>query len=159
MDLTFQINVEEKFNVRSAAVIKYNYYYLIGKRDDKDYYSIPGGRINFGEDSKRAVIRELKEELNFDVSLDNIKLVRIIENFFYFKDNTKYHEYLFIYEIEGAKEMFLRGNFINLENPNMHMLWYKKEDFLKLNIKPDLIKEIVFDNTFKHIIFKEEKTS
>ena len=90
MDLTFQINVEEKFNVRSAAVIKYNDYYLIGKRDDKDYYSIPGGRINFGEDSKRAVIRELKEELNFDVSLDNIKLVRIIENFFYFKDNTKF---------------------------------------------------------------------
>ena len=149
MDLSFKVSDNEKFNVRSAAIIRYNDYYLISKREDKDYYSIPGGRINYGEDSKTAVLRELKEELNWNIS--DAKLVRIIENFFTFKDGTKFHEYLFIYLIDAKEEYFAKGNFINLENPLMHMQWYKKDDYLNLDIRPSLIKDIIVDENFKHI--------
>ena len=152
MDLSFKISDNEKFNVRSAAVIRCNDNYLISKREDKDYYSIPGGRINFGEDSKCAILRELKEELDWDTP--DAKLVRIIENFFTFKDGVFFHEYLFIYLIDVPEGYFMRGNFINLENSLMHMEWYKKDDYKKLNIRPNLIKDIIDDDSFKHIILR-----
>ena len=152
MDLTFKISDNEKFNVRSAAVIRSNDNYLISKREDKDYYSIPGGRINFREDSKSAILRELKEELDWNIP--DAKLVRIIENFFTFKDGVFFHEYLFIYLIDVPEGYFMKGNFINLENPLMHMEWYKKDDYKKLDIRPNLIKDIVDDEEFKHIILR-----
>lgn len=154
MDLTFKIDEYSKFNVRTAALIHYQDNYFISKREDKNYYSLPGGRINYYEDSKTAILRELKEELNWDLSCYKIKLVRLIENFFTYADNTKFHEYLFIYEIEVSEEYFKKGNFINLENPRMHMEWYKKEDFLKLNIKPN-IEDVIKDSNLKHLIITE----
>ena len=78
MDLSFKINEQEVFNVRSAALIRHNDYYFISKREDKDYYSIPGGRINYGEDSKSAILRELKEELNWNINPADVKLVHVI---------------------------------------------------------------------------------
>lgn len=155
MDLSFKISKQEVFNVRSAALIRHNDYYFISKREDKDYYSIPGGRINYGEDSKSAILRELKEELNWHINPDDTELVRIIENFFTFKDNVKFHEYLFIYEINISDEYFNQGNFINLENPLMHMEWYQKSDYLNLDIRPSIIKDIITDNNFKHLIIKD----
>lgn len=155
MDLTFEVEQNAKLNVRVAALIHYQDNYFISKREDKDYYSLTGGRINYFEDSKTAILRELKEELDWNIASSNIKLVRVIENFFTYLDGTKFHEYLFIYDISVGEEYFQKGNFINLENPHMHMLWYPKEDFLKLNIKPDIIKSIITDDTLKHQIITE----
>lgn len=152
MDLTFKVGENERFNVRSAAIIRHQDNYLISKRNDKDYYSILGGRINFGEDSKAAVLREIREELGWDLS--DAKLVRIMENFFSYSDGTKFHEYLFVYLMNVSEEYFKKGDFINLENPNMHMLWYKKEDYLKLNIKPLVIKDVLESPDFEHLVVR-----
>lgn len=152
MDLTFKVGENERFNVRSAAIIRHQDNYLISKRNDKDYYSILGGRINFGEDSKAAVLREIREELGWDLS--DAKLVRIMENFFSYSDGTKFHEYLFVYLMNVSEEYFKKGDFVNLENPNMHMLWYTKEDYLKLNIKPLVIKDVLESPDFEHLVVR-----
>lgn len=154
MDLTFKLENKRIFNVRSVALLKFKEHYLLSKREDKDYYSIPGGRITYNEDSKEAVLRELREELGWQIQPNIAKLIRIIENFYYYKDNTYFHEYLFVYLIEVSQEIFNKGDFINLENPLMHMEWHAKKDFLKLNIKPNIIKDID-DTSLKHIINKE----
>ena len=151
IDLTFKVSEKEKFNVRSAAIIKYQDNYLISKREDKDYYSITGGKVTFGEDSKTAILRELKEELDFDIARSDARLVRIIENFYTYNDGTKFHEYLFVYLIELGKEYFEKGNFINKENTLMHMIWFKENVFLFLNIKPQILKDVVENKEFKHI--------
>ena len=151
IDLTFKVSEKEKFNVRSAAIIKYQDNYLISKREDKDYYSITGGKVTFGEDSKTAILRELKEELDFDIARSDARLVRIIENFYTYNDATKFHEYLFVYLIELGKEYFEKGDFINKENTLMHMIWFKENVFLNLNIKPQILKDVVENKEFKHI--------
>ena len=155
MDLTFKISDKEKFNVRTAAIIKYNNYYLISKREDKDYYSLVGGRILFNEDSKEAIIREIKEELNWDIDSKDVKLIRIIENFYTYLDGARFHEYLFVYLIDVHNPDWMIQDFINLENPRMHMKWYNKENCLKLNIKPSILKDVLNDDAFKHLIIKE----
>lgn len=155
MDLTFKVSDKEKFNVRCAAMIRCNDFYLVSKREDKDYYSLPGGRINFKEDSKTGILRELNEELDYNIAPSDAKLVRMIENFFSFKDETFFHEYLFVYLIDVSEEYLEKGNFINLENTHMHMEWYSTSDFKKLAIRPDELKDILDDDTFKHLIIKK----
>ena len=55
-----------RFNARSSAII-YNrdktMVLLFSVGDDRDFYMLPGGRINYFENSKDAIIREIKEEL------------------------------------------------------------------------------------------------
>lgn len=154
-DLTFKIEDNKTFNVRSAGILRYQDKILLSKRSDKDYYSLPGGRISFNEESSMALKRELKEELGWDIKIDDLKLLRIIENFFTYKDATNFHEILFIYEIPISKKYFDIGNFINLENPQMQMLWVNIDEFLSLNIKPSLVKSIINNSEFAHIILKE----
>jgi 8-oxo-dGTP diphosphatase len=36
------------------------------KNPDKDKWCLPGGKVNPGESSRQAIIREIKEELNLD---------------------------------------------------------------------------------------------
>jgi len=39
-------------------------------KGDREYYVIPGGTIEEGEEPEEAAIREIKEETNFDVDIE-----------------------------------------------------------------------------------------
>lgn len=154
MDISFKIE-DEVFNVRTSAFIKHNDEILVSVHKEKDYVSLPGGRIKLNEASNKALVRELKEELNYDIREEELKLVRIVENFFTNISGKKYHEYLFIYEI-NLDDKYYNGNFKNLENEEITMSWMKEEEFILHNVKPGICKGIVADNTFKHIILNEK---
>lgn len=80
MDLDFS-NENNRFNARVAAIIynKDKTKVLLFKVDDgRDFYMLPGGRIEFNEDSNQAIKREIKEELGWDL---DYKLCSIQENF------------------------------------------------------------------------------
>ena len=59
------------------------------------FYRPIGGTVEFGENSKSTLIRELKEELNQDV--EDPSLIAVIENIFGTEDDMG-HEIDFIYE-------------------------------------------------------------
>lgn len=61
-----------------------------------------GGKIKTGETSEQAVIREYKEELDIDISID--RLLWIAENFFEF-NGVKYHEFNFTYLINMGQDV------------------------------------------------------
>ena len=98
---------------------------------------------------------ELKEELNYDIRQEELKIVRIVENFFTYKDGRVFHEYLFIYELTIDDSIY-NGDFKNLENENITMNWMKEEAFILYNVKPGLCKGIIADNSLKHIILNEK---
>ena len=62
MDLTLDVE-DYKLNIRSAGVIIHNNKILTHKNVNKNHYSLPGGRVEIGENSEETVIRELHEEL------------------------------------------------------------------------------------------------
>lgn len=68
MDLNFEID-NIKFNARASAIIynKDRTKVLLFKIIDRDYFMIPGGRIEIYEDSLNAIKREIKEETGFDL--------------------------------------------------------------------------------------------
>ena len=70
MNLDFRNN-NYRFNAR-ASVIIFNAdktkILLFRVEDGRDYYMLPGGRIEIFEDSKSAIAREVREELGISES-------------------------------------------------------------------------------------------
>lgn len=58
-----------KIIVASGPVIIKDGKLLVSKDNKDDFYKIPGGRINFGEELEETCIREVKEETNADIEL------------------------------------------------------------------------------------------
>ena len=85
------------FNFRVCSLIIHNGRLLCHKTHSDNYYAIPGGRVKTGEDTKKAIIREIKEELGKDIHIQYLS--GVVENFFNLKGN-KFHELLFIYNCE-----------------------------------------------------------
>lgn len=71
MDLKIKTETEE-FHGRTCGIIKQENKFLIMRVNKTSYFHIPGGHIEIGEDSKEAVIREIKEEIGCDVQEANL---------------------------------------------------------------------------------------
>ena len=71
-----------------------NHLLVFPLHDEQHGYRIPGGGIDFGEQSKKAAIREIREELNAEMR--NIYLLDVIENIFTYMGQVG-HEVVFLY--------------------------------------------------------------
>lgn len=61
--------------VKVGAIITRNNKLLLEKSIDKDRYNIPGGVLEPNESLKKALIRELEEELSVHVSAKDLKIL------------------------------------------------------------------------------------
>ena len=104
MDISFKTELG-KFNYRVCGIIIRNNKVLAMRDNHADYYYFPGGRVQFGEESDKAILRELYEELEV-----NAKIVRplwLVQSFFN-EDALKidFHE-LCIYYLIDVSETYL----------------------------------------------------
>lgn len=64
----------------------------------QNYYCRPiGGGIEYGESSRDAVVRELREELGVEV--ENLQLLGVLENIFIY-EGRQGHEIVFVFDAE-----------------------------------------------------------
>ena len=64
--------MEEKPRIGSAAVIQKQDKFLLIERNKENlrgYWVLPGGKVEYGENIKQTVIREVKEETNLNIEL------------------------------------------------------------------------------------------
>lgn len=152
MDISVELE-NYKLNVRTCAFIRCKGEILVCEHKNKNYYSLPGGRVKVGEDSKEALLRELKEELNYDLGENDLRITRVIENFFVSKGQNV-HEYLFVYLCDLDESLY-NGDFKNLENENITMNWVKEEAFILFDVEPGVIKGIISNPNVEHIVLKD----
>lgn len=152
MDISVELE-NYKLNVRTCAFIRCKGEILVCEHKNKNYYSLPGGRVKVGEDSKEALLRELKEELNYDLGENDLRITRVIENFFV-SEGQNVHEYLFVYLCDLDESLY-NGDFKNLENENITMNWVKEEAFILFDVEPGVIKGIISNPNVEHIVLKE----
>ena len=156
MDLDFQKD-EFRFNARVSAII-YNKdkskILLFKVEDGRDYYLLPGGRVGINEDSKTAIIREIKEQLNFDLDLE---LCSIQENFVK-KDNKDIMQYCFCYKAIYNQEID-NESFKCLDNGGQTFHWINIDELDNIKLLPKTCKNLIKTNDMliKHIIEKEFK--
>ena len=145
MDLTIEIE-NYKLNIRAAGIIEHNGKILLHKEEDTDHYALIGGRIKIGEDSEKAVKREIEEELGKKVKTTGY--IATIENFFEEK-GQKYHEILFVHKAEfiNEEDKKIEETLKNVEGKEkLHYEWIEISKMNEYKILPGIIKEIIKEN-------------
>src|ERR1700712_1096108 len=78
-----------RYQLRAAAVIIDDGAILLHHVEGEPEWTLPGGRVEVGEEGAQAVVREIREELEADVSCG--PLLYVVENFFSYA-GVAYHE-------------------------------------------------------------------
>ena len=147
MDLTIDIE-DYKLNIRAACIINHNNKILVHKSDGKDHFCLIGGRVELGENSQDTIKREIKEELGKEVEIKGY--ISTVENFFKF-EGSKYHEYMFIYEVEFKedKDKLIEDTLKNVEGKEyLKYFWLDADKISDYDIKPKVIKDILIEKKF-----------
>jgi ADP-ribose pyrophosphatase YjhB (NUDIX family) len=80
---------DRTFLFRTVGIMIHDGKVLLHRAATDDFWSLPGGRVEFLERAETAIVREMQEELGVDVNVD--RLVWVVENFFGM-NGTAYHE-------------------------------------------------------------------
>jgi 8-oxo-dGTP pyrophosphatase MutT (NUDIX family) len=99
------------------------------KAKDEIFYRPLGGGIEFGERGEDAVRRELKEEINVDIT--DLKYLGMLENIFTFNEGT-YHEVVMVYdgaliEPELYEQDMIQGKEAN--GDDIRAMWKAMDEF------------------------------
>ena len=141
-----------RFNARASVVIynKDKTKVLLFKIIDRDYFMLPGGRIEFFEDSKSAIKREIKEETGFDLEYE---LCSIQENFVE-KGNKKIMQYCFCYK-SVYNEDIIQEEFICNDNKTQRFYWIDINDLQNYKLLPNSTYALIKNSeNIIHIIEK-----
>lgn len=136
-----------KFKMRVSGIIIKNNKLLTEKYSD-DKYCLPGGYVNLGETTDKAILREIKEEMNVDVKID--EYLGVVENFFNSIRIGKTHGIDFYYKLKTLEslpnedfEKFEVDDGIEITHKYK---WINIEDLNNYNLVPNIIKEKIINN-------------
>lgn len=132
MDLTIPIG-NSVLNIRVAVLVETPKGFVLEK-STLGFYFLVGGRVQVGETSLEAAKREVQEELG--ISLENLKLKAIIENFFSETENTsgkQVQEICFVYRSE-VKDSLEMGELFAVLTP---------EQINSIDFRPTILKTVL----------------
>jgi 8-oxo-dGTP pyrophosphatase MutT (NUDIX family) len=98
---------------------------------DEHFFRPLGGGIEFGENSRETVCRELLEEVNLALDEESLRYLGALENIFVY-NGTPGHEIVIIYdgalkESEGYERAEILGKELNGEN--IRAVWKSLDEF------------------------------
>ncbi|SRR5579883_379290 len=111
----------------------------------QDYYWRPlGGGVEFGEHSRDAVIREIREETGEEI--ENVRLLHVIESFFE-ADGKPEHEIVFVYDAEFVNRSLYDGIVECFEKPigRFTACWKTPQEIADLEerLVPEALKQLL----------------
>ena len=74
------VDARRGFKVRSAGIAVRDGRVLLHSMPGRDYWMAPGGGVRFGETTRDAIAREIREELGVDATVG--RLLWVVEHFF-----------------------------------------------------------------------------
>lgn len=101
------------------------------KVKEEYFYRSLGGGIEFQENSKDALKREFKEELDIDIIVG--KFLGVSENIFVF-DGKKAHEIVLLYEAE-IKEEDYKEKYKIIDEDESYAIWMDIDKFVNKELK------------------------
>ncbi len=141
---------KNKLRVKAICLFQQDDYIFVSRDKDSiknDYYYRPvGGNVEFGEYTKDAIVREIKEELNTEI--ENLELVQVMENIFEC-DGIKGHEIMYLYKADFKDKSFYEKKEYKIieesHNEEFDAGWYKISDFKngKLRLVPEDLNSLL----------------
>lgn len=130
----------QKFHISVKGLIKFDNSFLLLQEED-GVWEAPGGRVNEGELLKETLLRELNEELSFNLSLDDIgNLVESNQRYDYKLGNGWCLMTLF-YEISLKQKQE-----VNISDEHVNFVWVKKNTDLSKFVFKNPIQRAIFEN-------------
>lgn len=158
-DIELIIN-NQKFKYRVNGIIIHDNKLLALKMKNNISYCLPGGHVELGESSQKAILREMLEETQTKVSID--KTFSVVENFYTDKNSLKTHEISFYYLVKP--ENFDKIKFDNYsvneldkgEEKQHYFEWLNISSLENVDFRPAFIKNKLISGNydFEHIIIE-----
>ncbi len=132
----------ERFAVRVAGVCVRDDHVLLQTEAQMDFWALPGGRCEMGEQTAHTVRREMWEETGFDVTVGN--LLWVMENFFTYEDKAC-HEIAFYYQItlpEAVPSPHLQPEFMGVEGDKpLIFRWFPLAEVEEVRLFPAYFRQ------------------
>ncbi|MED1865056.1 NUDIX hydrolase [Fictibacillus nanhaiensis] len=157
MDAVFHVE-HQVFNYRVAAVMIKDGRVLIHRAKTETNWSLPGGRVRLGEDAKTSLKREMKEELDLNVTINGF--LWTVENFFTYAEK-EIHEVGLYFKITAENSLpFHDGEeFTVLEADRLVFKWVPLERLNEYELYPQVVKERLKEGTFEPDYFLVDQSS
>jgi len=149
------------FNYRFWAIIIYDNNLLMVKNDNSPYYYSVGGRVQFGETSEDALLREVYEETQINFEIDRLAFIH--ENFFIggFKENKPFQEIALFFLMKPHENIKnIKCGSIGSDGGQEALYWLPIDNLPDYPVKPDFFKSELkyLKNEIGHFITKDENT-
>ncbi|MDP2589631.1 NUDIX hydrolase [Vibrio sp. 10N.237.312.C02] len=125
-----------RFNCRSAAVIIDEDHVLLHRLVGDPFWALPGGKVEFFENSDDTLKRELLEELSIDSVVE--RHLWYVESFFEFS-GKKYHELAnyFLVRLSSPQKLPKTEAFRGIESDvDLEFRWFPLTDLANIDIRP-----------------------
>jgi ADP-ribose pyrophosphatase YjhB (NUDIX family) len=155
-DLVFDRD-NTRFNFRAVGILIHDNKILLHKINDNPYWSLPGGRVAFGESSEISVVREMKEELGVDCTI--LRPLWVMENFFHsFSRDT--HELAFYFLLSVPDELLTKGtSFTQKEyDSTLYFQWHSLDTIESATLNPSFLRKALkqLPENLTYIVHKDE---
>lgn len=134
---------EGKFKFRVCGALKHNGKYLVVQMNQNSFFCLPGGHVELGEDTDMAILREMKEELGYEVKIE--KMIAINQNFFKSEDGKNFHEIGVYYVVNAVDESKINTDNYQREELDkgkiqyLQFVWATIEELKKMDFRPKFI--------------------
>ena len=135
---------KNEFEICARGIVLYQGKILICYCKSKKHYFFPGGHVEFGENAKEALAREMEEELG--VSVKKCLFIGTVENI-YLEGNQKHHEINLVFEIEVDK-ISDKSKEDHLEFCLMDIEKFSQENVLPIALKKAVLKWLKDEKIF-----------
>ena len=130
-----------RFFYRAVAVAIQDNYVLLHRIDASEYWTLPGGRVEFGETSSEALIREMQEELGQEIHVD--RLLWVVESFMA-DGGKRLHAVAHYYAISfppPSRFHLDRQPFTTQDGPSrLDFAWHALADLDELTVYPPFLR-------------------
>lgn len=121
---------------------------LVQCNENESFYRFPGGSIEFGETAKEAIIRELMEE--YDLKIDVQELAVVNEHIFEW-NNEKGHHCTLIHW--GTVQERVTNEIRHKEHENIILIWKSIEELKEKPTYPEGIVSYLEENNHNIVHF------
>lgn len=133
----------KRFRYRTGGILINKDKMLFVKSGVGDYFYMVGGAVQMGETSEMCIEREILEETGIHARADHLAVV--CENFFHgvggVIDGFDCHTLEFYYRMSADEAELSRSE----TDEGEKLVWLSVDEIKSSQIKPDLIKERIFD--------------
>lgn len=147
------------FSVRAVGVLLHGARVLLHRAEHDPFWVLPGGRVEFNEDTAAAVVREFKEELLVDVQVE--RLLWVVENFFEY-NGARCHgmELYFLLSLPPESDLSQRTEPWTGREENCTLIfnWFPVQELERMDMYPVFLKRALCDvpQTVVHVVQRDE---